>query len=172
MESHENADVEELPLDVEERSSNGLHHRPPRSANDPLLPVHRSRSHRPAGFNRQRRAQLPGREHLQTRPRLQQHETELQLHRVSEATDAYTGNFILSCKRLRNGSVLLQTFYGDIEAAKDEVRKGRSWAAINFRANFSDAMRARVEDGRNAESYDIESSTVDVYQDISSRWSM
>lgn len=55
-----------------------------------------------------------------------------------------------------------------MEAAKDEVRKGRSWAAINFKSNFSDALRARVDDGRNAEPYDIDSSTVDVYQDISS----
>lgn len=56
-----------------------------------------------------------------------------------------------------------------MEAAKDEVRKGRSWAAINFKANFSDALRARIEDGRNAEAYDIDSSTVEVFQDISSK---
>lgn len=63
----------------------------------------------------------------------------------------------------------LQTFYGDLELAKDEVRLGRSWAAVHIRANFSDALRARVEYGKDAQVFDIDSSTVDVFQDISSK---
>lgn len=48
------------------------------------------------------------------------------------------------------------------------VRRGKSWGALVFSHNFSDALRLRVEDYRAAQLWDIESSEVRIFQDISS----
>ncbi|XP_023014771.1 ABC transporter oskyddad [Leptinotarsa decemlineata] len=53
------------------------------------------------------------------------------------------------------------------EEARKMVQKGNSWAVIVIAHNFSDAMRSRVEWGRDTPPEDILSSTINVYQDKS-----
>lgn len=60
-------------------------------------------------------------------------------------------------------------YYASLEAAKEEVFLGNSWAALLFKGNFSDCIRARLAGGRGISDDDVYGSEVDVYQDISSK---
>lgn len=62
------------------------------------------------------------------------------------------------------------TYYDDMDKAKERVRLGKSWAAVGFSSNFSDALRSRWELSRNVPQYDIIASDVEVFQDISSKF--
>ncbi|RZC34819.1 ABC transporter G family member, partial [Asbolus verrucosus] len=59
------------------------------------------------------------------------------------------------------------TYYPTVKEGQEPVRQGKSWATLVFANNFSDAIRARVNDGRSVSDADLNSSTVHVYQDKS-----
>ncbi|XP_022918128.1 ABC transporter G family member 20 [Onthophagus taurus] len=77
----------------------------------------------------------------------------------------------LSCNFLDylENRTLILSYFDTLEKAQDEVRAGNSWAAVHFRHNFSDAIRARLNDGRSLSEANVISSEVDVYQDISNQ---
>jgi len=59
------------------------------------------------------------------------------------------------------------TYYPTLEGAKDIVRAGKSWAAVEFKSNFSDSLRERINNAREITDADIEFSEVNVWQDQS-----
>lgn len=59
-------------------------------------------------------------------------------------------------------------YYDNLDEAKEQVELGNSWAAINFKANFSEGFRSRLDKGRSVLPEDVYASEVEVYQDISS----
>ncbi|XP_025836183.1 ABC transporter G family member 20 [Agrilus planipennis] len=61
----------------------------------------------------------------------------------------------------------LQNYFDTINEAKDSVIRGKSWAVIIVPHNYSDALRERLEAWRYASEWDIEYSSVEVYQDKS-----
>ncbi|CAG9815832.1 unnamed protein product [Phaedon cochleariae] len=76
----------------------------------------------------------------------------------------------LSCNYLEylanNYSVKLD-YWATEDEARRTVEKGDSWAVIVLAHNFSDAMRSRIENGRDVPEEDLHSSTINVYQDKS-----
>ncbi|KAL3268092.1 hypothetical protein HHI36_007219 [Cryptolaemus montrouzieri] len=75
----------------------------------------------------------------------------------------------LSCNYLsflQNNSLNLK-YYNTTEEAINTVENGQTWATLVIPANFSDALRSRVNSGRAAKAWDLESSTVYVHQDKS-----
>ncbi|KAI4461940.1 atp-binding cassette sub-family h member 1 [Holotrichia oblita] len=77
----------------------------------------------------------------------------------------------LSCNYLGelNKMTFDVTYYDDLDKAKERVLIGRSWAAVGFSSNFSDALRSRWEAGRSVTEYDLLSADVEVFQDISNQ---
>ncbi|XP_045473206.1 ABC transporter G family member 20 [Harmonia axyridis] len=75
----------------------------------------------------------------------------------------------LSCNYLsflQNKSLNLY-YYNSTEEALDTVKNGDTWATLVIPANFSDALRNRMDLGRAVQGWDIQSSTVYVHQDKS-----
>jgi hypothetical protein len=64
---------------------------------------------------------------------------------------------------------VFQSFYASEEEGKEIVRRGNAWAALVFASNFSDSIRSRIEGGRNVPDWDLVTSSVEVYQDKSSK---
>lgn len=62
-----------------------------------------------------------------------------------------------------------QMYYETEEEARRSVVKGEAWAFITVASNFSDALRSRLENGRDVPEEDILASTIDVFQDKSSK---
>lgn len=54
------------------------------------------------------------------------------------------------------------------EEARAAVEKGLAWAALTFPSNYSSALMARVEDGKDVADWDVEFSDVKVVMDMSS----
>lgn len=75
----------------------------------------------------------------------------------------------LSCSYMNylERRTLIPTYFKSDLDAKQQVVAGKSWAALVFHANFSDALRSRLNDGRNVADVDVIYSEVAVYQDIS-----
>lgn len=63
-----------------------------------------------------------------------------------------------------------QNYQPTVEKSNDLVRHGKAWATLSFASNFSDSIRARVEGGRNVYEWDLVSSSVNVWQDKSSKF--
>lgn len=47
--------------------------------------------------------------------------------------------------------------------------RGRAWASMVFRSNYSDSLIERTEAGRSAEDWTIEASDVAIQMDMSSK---
>ncbi|KAL7730642.1 hypothetical protein ACLKA6_003419 [Drosophila palustris] len=79
---------------------------------------------------------------------------------------------MLSCRYLdmlvKNKSMVVN-YVNDDEAAYEEVRRGRAWAALVIQPNYTDALVERVEDGRYAEDATIEASDLGVRMDWSNQ---
>lgn len=63
-----------------------------------------------------------------------------------------------------------QQLFDSDEAAYEEVRRGRAWAAMIFQSNYSDSLVERTEAGRYAEDYTIEASDIQIKMDMSSTY--
>ncbi|KAK9885990.1 hypothetical protein WA026_014776 [Henosepilachna vigintioctopunctata] len=75
----------------------------------------------------------------------------------------------LSCNYLhflQNRSINL-LYYGTTEEAIHTVEKGAAWATVEIPANFSESLRNRIIRGRSVDEWDLDGSTVLVYQDKS-----
>ncbi|XP_034939310.1 ABC transporter G family member 23 [Chelonus insularis] len=78
---------------------------------------------------------------------------------------------MLSCrflKHLKTRKVELMN-YDRIEDARHAVEKGWAWAAIYFPANYSVALPARLEEGRDADEWAIEFANMDIVMDMSNQ---
>ncbi|XP_030375746.1 ABC transporter G family member 20 [Scaptodrosophila lebanonensis] len=75
---------------------------------------------------------------------------------------------MLSCRYIdmlvRNKSMVVN-YMADDEAAYDEVRRGRAWAALVFQPNYTSALVERTEMGRYAENDTIEESDLGIRMD-------
>lgn len=70
--------------------------------------------------------------------------------------------------RLKKLFMQLQQLVESDEAAYNEVLRGRAWASMIFRSNYSDSLIERTEAGRYAEEWTIEASDVAIQMDMSS----
>ncbi|KAK4876455.1 hypothetical protein RN001_012877 [Aquatica leii] len=64
---------------------------------------------------------------------------------------------------------LTLVYYKSEEDAKQAVEKGQVYASIVIKRNYTAALQTRVEDWRNSLPWDIESSEIEVYRDVSSK---
>lgn len=78
---------------------------------------------------------------------------------------------LLSCRylqHLQKKTINLSPYNND-EEARYAVKKGWVWGAITFPLNYSDALMARIDYGRNAEDWDVEFAEMKVVLDMSSK---
>lgn len=78
---------------------------------------------------------------------------------------------LLSCRYLQyleKKNINLLPFENDNEA-KNAVTNGWTWGAITFPSNYSDALMARIDYGRNAEKWDIEFAEMKIVLDMSNQ---
>ncbi|KAF7271422.1 hypothetical protein GWI33_015708 [Rhynchophorus ferrugineus] len=59
------------------------------------------------------------------------------------------------------------TYYASEEEARSTVERGKSWAMLVVPHNFSESLRARMDQGKDVEQWDLETSKIDVYADKS-----
>jgi len=71
----------------------------------------------------------------------------------------------INCHLISREQFVFQHF----EAAYEEVRRGRAWAALVIQPNYTDALVERVEDGRYADDATVEASDLGVRMDWSSK---
>ncbi|XP_031329878.1 ABC transporter G family member 23-like isoform X2 [Photinus pyralis] len=64
---------------------------------------------------------------------------------------------------------LIVKLYSTEQEALDSVERGASYASITIKPNYSDAMRARVNDPRRMSASDASASTVDVVRDVTDK---
>lgn len=78
---------------------------------------------------------------------------------------------LLSCRYLQylEKKTINLLPYDNDEEADNAVRNGWAWGAITFPSNYSDALMARIDYGRNAEDWDIEYAEMKVVMDMSSK---
>lgn len=77
----------------------------------------------------------------------------------------------LSCRYLQHLQKKTIQFipYDSEEEARNAVTKGWAWGAMMFPSNYSQALMARIDYGRNAESWDINYGEVQIVMDMSSK---
>lgn len=78
---------------------------------------------------------------------------------------------LLSCRylqHLQKKTINLLPYDND-EEASNAVKNGWAWGAITFSSNYSDALMARIDYGRNADDWDIEYSEMKIIMDMSSK---
>ncbi|XP_050449543.1 ABC transporter G family member 20-like [Cataglyphis hispanica] len=78
---------------------------------------------------------------------------------------------LLSCRylqHLQKKNINLLPYDND-EEASNAVKHGWAWGAITFSSNYSDALMARIDYGRNAEDWDIEYAEMKVIMDMSNQ---
>ncbi|XP_049823612.1 ABC transporter G family member 20 isoform X2 [Aethina tumida] len=76
----------------------------------------------------------------------------------------------LSCNyldHLKKNYTMKLTYYDTEEKARSSVEKGDSWAMLLVHDNFSDAIRSRIELGKDVPSWDLKSSTIEIRADKS-----
>lgn len=82
---------------------------------------------------------------------------------------------LLSCRylqHLQKKTIQLLPYNSD-EEARNAVVKGWTWGAITFPSNYSEALMARIDYGRDAEEWDINFSEMKIIMDMSSKsWNM
>jgi len=78
---------------------------------------------------------------------------------------------LLSCRYLHHLQKRTEKFlpYDDEEDGRNAVRNGWAWASITFPSNYSDALRARIEDGRYAADWDVEYAEMQIVMDMSGK---
>lgn len=78
---------------------------------------------------------------------------------------------LLSCRYLHHlqKKTLQLLPYDSDEEARDAVTYGWAWGAITFPSNYSEALRTRIEYGRDAEDWDITYAEMKVVMDMSSK---
>ncbi|XP_050310150.1 ABC transporter G family member 20 [Anthonomus grandis grandis] len=76
----------------------------------------------------------------------------------------------LSCNFLdyvvHNYSIILK-YYATEGEARRTVEKGHSWAMMVVPYNFSDALRSRIENGKDTPEWDLNNTFIDIYADKS-----
>ncbi|KAL1498235.1 hypothetical protein ABEB36_009067 [Hypothenemus hampei] len=76
----------------------------------------------------------------------------------------------LSCNYLdyviHNYSININ-YYATEEEARRTVAKGKSWAMLVVPHNFSDCLRSRIDNGRDAPDWDVDGSVISVFADKS-----
>lgn len=78
---------------------------------------------------------------------------------------------LLSCRYLQHleKKTINLLPHDNEDEARNAVKKGWAWGAITFPSNYSDALKARIDYGRNAEEWDVEFSEMLVVLDMSSK---
>lgn len=78
---------------------------------------------------------------------------------------------LLSCRYLRylQKKTINLLPYDNDEEATTAVTNGWAWGAITFPSNYSDALNARIEYGRNADEWDVEFAEMKIVLDMSSK---
>lgn len=78
---------------------------------------------------------------------------------------------LLSCRYLQHlQKKTIQLLPCDTEDdGKYAVEKGWAWGAITFPSNYSDALKARIDYGRDAEEWDINFAEMRIVMDMSSK---
>lgn len=79
---------------------------------------------------------------------------------------------LLSCRYLHHlqNKTLKLVSYDTEEEGRNAVHNGWAWAVITFPSNYSGALMSRIEDGRNAEDWDIDFAEMIVAMDMSSKF--
>ncbi|XP_066145977.1 ABC transporter G family member 20 [Euwallacea fornicatus] len=76
----------------------------------------------------------------------------------------------LSCNYLdyviHNYSIIL-SYHATEEEARQAVERGKSWAMLVVPHNFSDALKSRIENGRDTPEWDVAAGVIDVFADKS-----
>lgn len=47
---------------------------------------------------------------------------------------------------------------------------GKAWVAMVFQSNYSEAFQARIDFGKDADPWDVESSEINMYEDKTSKF--
>lgn len=78
---------------------------------------------------------------------------------------------LLSCRYLHHLQKKTIQFlpYDSDEEARNAVTKGWAWGAIMFPSNYSKALMARIDYGRDAEQWDIDYGEMQIVMDMSSK---
>lgn len=77
----------------------------------------------------------------------------------------------LSCRflqQLEDRSLEFLNYNNEIEA-RNAIEDGKAWGAITFPSNYSDSLRARLEEGRDAADWDVEYANMDIVMDMSNQ---
>lgn len=79
---------------------------------------------------------------------------------------------MLSCRYLDHLQTrkVEYTNFETIGEAQQFVRKGHAWAAIEFSDNYTESLMKRVEDGKDADSYALDASDLNIWVDMSSEY--
>lgn len=79
------------------------------------------------------------------------------------------GHTQLSCTYLGylEKRALTLVYYNSEDEARESVLKGKTYASIVVRRNYSAAMRNRVDDWQYTDDWDMEASEIDVFRDVS-----
>ncbi|XP_031629128.1 ABC transporter G family member 23 isoform X2 [Contarinia nasturtii] len=78
---------------------------------------------------------------------------------------------LLSCRylnTLKKRDMVIELYDSD-EAAYNEVQRGRAWATMIFKSNYSESLIRRTEDGRDVADWDIEASDIEIRMDMSNQ---
>ncbi|XP_018405590.1 PREDICTED: ABC transporter G family member 20 [Cyphomyrmex costatus] len=78
---------------------------------------------------------------------------------------------LLSCRylqHLQKKTIQLLPYNSD-EEARNAVIKGWTWGAVSFPSNYSEALMARIDYGRDAEEWDINFAEMEVVMDMSNQ---
>ncbi|XP_043497486.1 ABC transporter G family member 20-like isoform X2 [Polistes fuscatus] len=78
---------------------------------------------------------------------------------------------LLSCRflnHLKNTSMIFVP-YDTQQEAEYAVKRGWAWGTISFSANYSEALISRLENGKNAENWDLIYSDMDIVMDMSNQ---
>lgn len=78
---------------------------------------------------------------------------------------------LLSCRYLQHlqKKTIQLLPYDNEEEAKYAVTKGWAWGAITFPSNYSDALKGRIDYGKDAEEWDIDSAEMKITMDMSNQ---
>lgn len=76
----------------------------------------------------------------------------------------------LSCRYLNHlSSNIIKEYYPDPLSAIESVRSGHTWGALYFTDNFTDALVARMNLGRDADDETLDQSEIRVWLDMSNQ---
>lgn len=67
-------------------------------------------------------------------------------------------------------SIIFQQRYDTVEEAKKSIIKGGAWGILYFNENYTSSVIRRIEEGEATPNLTVESSTVDIWLDMSSKY--